>query len=161
MYQKNRKTNEIFGSRLKGVHEEIYNFHIVPLRPQNYSICICIHRKMLYINFLAKQQVQQTGSNFFGEREKGNEHFHMKINLRAHHYVELFENKFCSAVQQLPFLTACLRCYFVSIFFSIDIFSMVSLPLRRIFGGNSSKLQNFFLRNFLSKLFIKNLHKSP
>lgn len=98
---------------------------------------------------------------FLGEREKGNEHFHMKINLRAHHYVELFENKFCSAVQQLPFLTACLRCYFVSIFFSIDIFSMVSLPFRRIFGGNSSKLQIFFLRNFLSKLFIKNLHKSP
>ena len=28
--KKNRKTNEIFGSRLKGVHEEIYNFHIVP-----------------------------------------------------------------------------------------------------------------------------------
>lgn len=110
-------------------------------------VCICIHRKNAVYKFSSKTTSsadRQQFFFFFWEREKGNEHFHMKINLRAHHYVELFENKFCSAVQQLPFLTACLRCYFVSIFFSIDIFSMVSLPLRRIFGGNSSKLQNFF-----------------
>jgi uncharacterized protein YxeA len=46
-----------------------------------------------------QRQQQQKGNSTKTSSADGSNlrnHFHMKINLRAHHYVELFENKFCT-----------------------------------------------------------------
>ena len=99
---------KFFGSRLKGVHEEIYNFHIVlSPRPQNYTRYVYAYKNAVY-KFSSKTTSLADRQQFF---EKRNEHFHMKINLRAHHYVELFENKFCTATA-----TAISNCLFALLF---------------------------------------------
>jgi hypothetical protein len=78
--------------------KEIYNFHFISgptlFPPPPLSSDEQHQQKRQKQQQQEREMNTQKTSSADGSNLRN--HFHMKINLRAHHYVELFENKFCT-----------------------------------------------------------------